>query len=116
MTGFIFSTTKTYKSQLLQAVLWGRWLRKEKPTITVNQANTVVQLAEDEAKRVAEEAIKSYNKMCKTASIVAITMGAAYTIYVAYDLVSDYLARRRLRKTQDNLMNMVDRHDVGANA
>ena len=43
-------------------------------------------------------------------------MGAAYTIYVAYDLVSDYLARRRLRKTQDNLMNMVDRHDVGANA
>ena len=66
--------------------------------ITTDQADTIVQLTEEESKRAADALIESYGTMCKNGTIAFIAMAGAYIGYLAYGVIRDIVEERKHKK------------------
>lgn len=66
--------------------------------ITTDQANTIVQLTEEDSKRAADALIKSYGSMRNIDKVALVAVAGALVSYTAYCIISDIVSRRNWKK------------------
>lgn len=79
--------------------------------ITINKTQHIVQLTEEEAKRVAEEAIKDYKSLCKTGTVAFIAAVGIYAGAVIYDYIQAASAKKKLDESMNEALNALHGKD-----
>lgn len=73
--------------------------------ITINKTQHIVQLTEEEAKRVAEEAVKDYKSLCKTGTVAFIAAVGIYAGTLIYDSIRTTVAQKKLDESMNEALN-----------
>ncbi|MBQ9003702.1 MAG: hypothetical protein IJ087_17800 [Eggerthellaceae bacterium] len=75
--------------------------------ITINQTQHIVQLTEEEAKRVAEESIKDYKSMTRTITAAGIVACGVYVALMVRDAIRVDAAKKKLDESVNEMLNLL---------